>query len=185
MRTFVAVPVNAALQNVLISQLASLKSQPWASDVDWTPEKNWHLTLKFLGELSAEQVEAIEHSMRDWFAEGMSYFEAELIAIKGFPQAQSGPFMVATLEATLLLQALVREIEEQLRCFEIPKDRRAFRPHITLGKWKGKPDDFPELEISLEAFWLRVDRLNLYESVQVEGRHQYKPLATHALETYD
>lgn len=185
MRTFFAVPVNEALQNVLMKQLESLKSQSWASEVRWTPQENWHLTLKFLGELSPEQVNAVERSMQNWFAEGMSYFEAEVLAIKGFPLTQSGPFIVASLDATLLLQALVREIEEQLRFFEIPKDRRAFRPHITLGKWLGKQDDFPEFEISLESSWLRVDRLNLYESVQAEGRHQYKPLATHALETYD
>lgn len=185
MRTFFAVPVNEALQKVLMEQIESLKSLPWAADVRWKPAKNWHLTLKFLGELPTEQVNAIEGSMQNWFAEGMSYFEAEVFAIKGFPVSQSGPFIVATLDATLLLQSLVREIEQQLRCFEIPKDKRAFRPHITLGKWLGGQDGFPALDMPLEAAWLRVDRLNLYESVQAEGSHQYTPLATHVLETYD
>ncbi|MDG4813243.1 RNA 2',3'-cyclic phosphodiesterase [Hydrogenovibrio sp. 3SP14C1] len=185
MRTFFAVPVNETLKQVLLSQLKTLKSQPWTSLVHWVPEENWHLTLKFLGEITSDQAKSIETAMQNWFAEGMSYFDAEALAIKGFPQAKSGPFIVATFDATLLLQSLVREIEDQLRSFEIPKEKRAFRPHITLGKWQGEQDAFPELEVPLDQAWLRVDRLNLYESAQGRGRHQYKLLASQLLDTYD
>lgn len=185
MRTFFAVPMNGALQKVLERKLAVLQTQEWASQVSWTSAINWHLTIKFLGEVTIDQANAIEASMNDWFAAGMSYFEAEVVSIKGFPQPKSGPFIVASLDSTLLLQALVREVEDQLRSFGFLKDKRAFRPHITLGKWHGEREAFPELGVPLEEAWLRVDRLNFYESVQKHGQHQYQTLATLPLETYD
>jgi len=184
MRTFFAVPVNSALQQALMNKIRALDAQDWASQVRWTPVKNWHLTLKFIGELTSEQVSAIEVSMQDWFAEGMSYFDAEVLAIKGFPQIKTGPYLVASLDATLLLQGLVREIEDQLRAFDIPKEKRAFRPHITLGKWTGAAHDFPQLSECLMTTQLRVDQVNFYQSLQNQSVPEYRLLNCFSLETY-
>lgn len=184
MRTFFAVPVNHALQQALMNKIRALTAQDWVSQVRWMPAKNWHLTLKFLGELTSDQVSAIEVSMQDWFAEGMSYFDAEVFAIKGFPQIKTGPYIVATLDATLLLQGLVRELEDQLRAFDIPKEKRAFRPHITLGKWIGAAHNFPQLSECMMTTQLRVDQVNLYQSLLNQPVSEYRLLNSFPLETY-
>ncbi|MGC9385928.1 MAG: RNA 2',3'-cyclic phosphodiesterase, partial [Hydrogenovibrio sp.] len=163
MRLFFAIPVDAACTEQLKMRLAPFQARPEMGAMKWTPPLNWHLTLSFLGEVGEGELEAIRQSMSDWFAEGMSYFEAELLTLGGFPNPKTGSFWVAKLDATLMLQSLVREIDDHLRPLGFAKRKHAFRPHITLGKWKGASDDFPTIDEPLEPIQLRVDRLNLYQ----------------------
>lgn len=184
MRLFFAIPVDAACRQQLKATLAFLQTHPQFAQMQWTPAENWHLTLSFLGEVSEADEHAIRQSMSDWFAEGMSYFEADVLRLGGFPNPKTGSFWVAKLDATLMLQSLVREIDDHLRPLGFGKRKHAFRPHITLGKWDGASEDFPTIDAPLEPISLRVDRLNLYQSVMTQPAPTYRLLHSLLLETY-
>jgi len=185
MRLFLAIPVDAACSEQLKTRLSAFQTRPEMAAMKWTPSPNWHLTLSFLGEVSEADYQAIRESMSDWFAEGMSYFDADLLTLSGFPNPKTGPFWAAKLDATLMMQSLVREIDDHLRPLGFAKRKHAFRPHITLGKWKGASDDFPTIDEPLEPIQLRVDRLNLYQSVLTPSSPpEYRLLNSLPLETY-
>ncbi|AZR82984.1 2'-5' RNA ligase family protein [Thiomicrospira sp. S5] len=85
MRLFLAIPVDAACAEQLKTRLAAFQARPEMAAMKWAPPLNWHLTLSFLGEVSDADYQAIRQSMSEWFAEGMSYFDADLLTLGGFP----------------------------------------------------------------------------------------------------
>lgn len=187
MRTFMALPVNLACQQQLTEQLEALRAREdlaelW-QDIRWISPENYHLTLQFLGQTSEAQLAEIKARLPTWFADGMSYFEAEIQSLNAFPHPETGPYLVASLDATLMMQALRRECIDQLKGLGFAKPEKAFRPHITLGKWqKPVPEGFSAMALS--PVFLTVHSVCLYQSLPQATAPVYQPLACLALATY-
>lgn len=190
MRAFIAIPIDASTQVVLSQYAERLKQTEWGEKIIWFPSSHYHLTLRFLGsKLEEEKVRAICKSMPNWFSEGMSYFEAEVKGIVPFPSERHPHTLVASLDATLMMQYLVREIEEQVKPFGLTRARQAFRPHISLGRIpRSLPPEsiqIPQEYRKLQDLWLTVDRLTLCESQLTQNSPIYTPLQSIELERYD
>jgi len=189
MRCFIALPVDPKTQDNLEQKVNQLKSLPWSKSIRWYPPENYHLTLMFLGgHIPLDKIQAVSDNMHQWFSEGMSFFEAELLKIQPFPSKQNPQNLVVSLDSTLLMQYLVREIEDHVKQLGFTRSKQAFRPHISLGKITKPfhaedltiPDDIKYFENEL----LTVDRLTLFES-QISGNFPiYRPLQTKLLERY-
>ncbi|MEA3406038.1 MAG: RNA 2',3'-cyclic phosphodiesterase [Pseudomonadota bacterium] len=189
MRSFIALPVDSQTKATLEQKVNQLKSLPWSQSIRWYPPNNYHLTLMFLGgHLHPETVQAVKNSMKNWFAEGMSFFEAELIEIQAFPNRQKPKALVVSLDATLLMQYLVREIEDHVKPLGLTRSKQAFRPHISLGKISTtlQPEKLviPQKIKSFPHERLTVDRLTLFESTMTDSFPIYTPLQTIFLERY-
>lgn len=187
MRAFIAIPLDSECRAALQQQVAHLPTK-LVDSIRWTPAENYHLTIKFLGEITEQQCLQIEASMQNWFEEGMSFFEADVLQLQAFPHPQKGPYIVASLDATILLQYLAREVDDQLKSVGFGKSKQAFRPHITLGKFQSEQAVQAFEPQLLEDIWLQVEQLQLMQSTLTTGASvfpQYKSLASHQLETYD
>ncbi len=190
MRSFIALPIDPKTALYLEKVSQTLQQQPWADSVRWFPKENFHLTLQFIGsKVRNEKIEQIIRSMDDWFAEGMSFFEAEIRKIQLFPSPSQPHTIVASLDTTLLLQYLVREIEDHLKPIGLERSKQSFRPHISLGRIKTHADlsviHLPDSFSHIENRWLTVDRLTLYKSQLTEQSPIYTPLKTIYLERYN
>lgn len=190
MRCFIALPINIETANKLEQISQVLQTQPWANNVHWFPKENYHLTLQFVGSnVSTSKVKQIIDSMDDWFSEGMSFFEAEIRQIKTFPTAKNPHTIIASLDATIMLQYLVREIEDHLKPIGLERNKLAFRPHISLGRIKPKADasqiSIPNQLTNPENTWLTVDTITLFQSELTDKSPIYKPLKSIHLEYYD
>ncbi|MDG6773096.1 RNA 2',3'-cyclic phosphodiesterase [Thiomicrorhabdus sp. ZW0627] len=190
MRAFIAIPIDHTTTQQLTKITERLKNTEWGKEIIWFPPENYHLTLHFLGgKLDPEKVHIICNAMSGWFAEGMSYFEAEIQKIRLFPSEIHPHTIVASLDATILLQYLVREIQDQLKPYGLSKAKQAFRPHISLGRIPKKME-LESIHLSeefrrLEDIWLTVDRLTLYQSQLTDHSPIYTPLQTLELERYE
>lgn len=190
MRAFLAIPVDSETTNTLTKIAEQLQQTDWGQRIIWFPPENYHLTLHFIGgKVDPVKIQKIADSMPNWFAEGMSHFEADVLGVRLFPTPQKPHTLVASLDATLLMQSLIREIEEQIKSFGFTPASRAFRPHISLGRIPGDMDPqtihLPEFATHLQDVWLKVDRITLYESELTDNSPIYTPLAEYLLETYD
>jgi 2'-5' RNA ligase len=187
MRAFLAIPIDPRTTQQLSALVAQLKQTDWGERVIWFPPENYHLTLHFLGgKVKAERVRAVADSMQNWFAEGMSYFEAEVRKIEPFPSALRAHTLIAKVQNTIMLQYLVREIKEQVKPLGFTAAQQAFRPHISLGRipLDLNPVSVPSAFKNLDNIWLNVDRITLYQSELTDGSPIYTPLAQCSLETY-
>lgn len=188
MRAFLAIPIDPRTTQQLNALVAQLKQTDWGERIVWFPPQNYHLTLHFLGgKVEAERVRAVADSMQNWFAEGMSYFEAEIRKIEAFPSALRAHTLIAKVETTLMLQYLLREIEEQIKPLGFTASQQAFRPHISLGRipLDLNPINVPSTFKHLDNIWLNVDRITLYQSELTDDSPIYTPLTECLLETYD
>lgn len=190
MRAFIAIPIDQKTTQLLDNRVQILKSTDWGKQIIWFPVNNYHLTLQFLGgNIEQQKVADIAASMPTWFAEGMSFFEAEIKGIRLFPNTRAPHTIVASLQNTLLLQCLVREIEEQLKPFGFNRSKQAFRPHISLGKIPKIVDaetiTLPSDLQNCHDIKLTVDQLILYKSELTNSFPCYSVLQTKLLERYD
>ena len=104
--------------------------------VRWTTAGNQHLTLRFLGETSPEQVPALTAVMDELVA-GQTPFVLHLAGTGAFPP--TGPPRVLWVglrsdEGRRALTTLQRRLEGRVGDLGWEAESRPYRPHLTLGR---------------------------------------------------
>jgi 2'-5' RNA ligase len=118
----------------------------------WVPPERMHITLKFLGESSAAQIQKLDTALSR--LGGFRPFEIGISGVGAFPN-MSRPRVIwlGVGTGSERLEKLAVKIDSAAaRCGYEPEARR-FHPHITLARASGEPVASPdELTRSLEAF---------------------------------
>ncbi|MBD3313297.1 RNA 2',3'-cyclic phosphodiesterase [Candidatus Woesearchaeota archaeon] len=137
--------------------------------------KDFHLTLKFLGEVDDDKSGEIEERLRKI---SFGSFKAELGGIGVFPSENHVKVIWIGLEPKDKIIGLQRKIEEALQGM-FPKDMR-FHPHITLARVKTVEDKeaFKEnlKNIRIERIRFKVDKFKLIKSALTPDGPVYEVL---------
>ncbi len=131
MRLFVALDIDEAIQQRLDDYVRTL--QPRLPGVRFVRSSNYHVTLKFLGELkSAEPVRERLRGIR------REQFEIAVHGVGFFPTARAARVFWAGIEAAGLAP-LALAVEESLETLGFPREKE-FHPHLTLARnGSGRP----------------------------------------------
>jgi 2'-5' RNA ligase len=127
-RLFVAIRPPEAIRDLLIDAMDD------SPEFRWQDDEQLHLTLRFVGE--------VDRRLADDLADSLTRIHAEPFAvrIKGvgrFEQRSSGALW-AGIEPREKLAALAAKVERACVLVGLDPERRAFHPHITLARWKGR-----------------------------------------------
>jgi 2'-5' RNA ligase len=107
----------------------------------WVRPEGIHLTLKFLGATPASRVAAAETALRH-AVPSLTPFELQLANVGSFADRHAPRIILAGVYGdTKALFALVERIETWLASAGWPRDRRSFRPHLTLARLPETLDD--------------------------------------------
>jgi|SRR5262245_57731479 len=129
MRTFVAIDITPEIRERLARFMGQIQaSLPGAR---WVRAEGMHITVKFLGEISAEQKDAIENSLRTI---NSSPFKIAIGGLGFFPNARSPRVFWAGIEADNALPTLAYAIDEALKSLGFEKEKQAYKPHLTLAR---------------------------------------------------
>ncbi|MBZ5546146.1 MAG: RNA 2',3'-cyclic phosphodiesterase [Acidobacteriia bacterium] len=142
MRAFIAIDLSAEIQGALARQQAAF--QDASPDARWTRPEGTHLTLKFLGEISDQQVSQVTVALS-----ALPSFPPFVVEVKGFgffPDARRPGVFWAGVAAPQDLTELARRIEDSMEKLGFARERRAFNPHLTLARFK-----IPRPQIRLRA----------------------------------
>ena len=132
MRTFIAIDISDEIREVLGRIQEHLKYS--GADVKWVDNKNIHLTLKFLGEISEEKCEEIK-SLLDEVCKSIKQFEVTIKDIGAFPKIDFPRVVWAGLEnGATESRALAERIDDALSKIGFEKESRPFAAHLTLGR---------------------------------------------------
>jgi len=143
-RTFVAVDISPAVKAQLGQIIEQLR--PLGSMIRWARPGSLHLTLKFLGEISQEQLVMVYQAVEKGVV-GISTFSFELAEIGGFPNLRRPRVIwIGVPKGKELLRKLQEQIEAQLAGYGFPKEKRGFSPHLTIGRVKSLRGIQPLLE---------------------------------------
>lgn len=139
MRTFIAVELTE-LRNPIAVRQKQLRSLLHRSDLDgcirWSPVKNAHLTLRFLGDTTDEQIQAIGQTLPT-ICRHHGAFELTVGTLGAFPNMDRPRVLWLGLGGDVdPLHALQSDIEEMVRDVGMSPEKRPFSPHITLGRVK-------------------------------------------------
>jgi 2'-5' RNA ligase len=174
-RLFVAIRPPEHIRDLLIDAMDE------SADFRWQGDEQLHITLRFIGEVDRPVAQDI--------ADALGRIRAPRIKlnIKGvgrFEQRNSGALW-ASVEPKELLSALSAKIERACQQIGLEPERRAFHPHITLARWKGRRTreiaDFLDRKRGLKSDPFEVAEFILFEShLSRHGAH-YEEVASYAL----
>jgi RNA 2',3'-cyclic 3'-phosphodiesterase len=132
MRLFIALDIDDAIRERIIGFVAALSCL--APDARWARPESLHVTLKFIGEQSEAAVERIKNALATIPA---SPVDVHFRGYGFFPTATSARVFWIGLQAGPELAALAEAIDEKTASLGIPKEDRAFSPHLTLARGRG------------------------------------------------
>jgi 2'-5' RNA ligase len=133
MRAFIAITLPEEIKLSLAKAIEPLK--PCSADAKWTPQENFHITLKFLADITDAQLEQIKKHLTI-LAQKEKPFSAALEGFGFLPDDKKPRVLFAETSAKKEMAQLAQSIENILSPFEFVKKETGFKPHITLAKMK-------------------------------------------------
>ena len=101
--------------------------------VSWVLPENYHITLKFLGELQESRIEEVEAALEK-VAAATNAMNLEISGFGAFPTIRRPTLLWIGIEPTPALRCLKQDVEWALSACGFDRETRAFHPHISLGR---------------------------------------------------
>ncbi len=178
-RSFVAVDLEAPVRHAVVdlqSELARIKA-----DIRWVRAEGLHVTLKFLGSVEASRLEHVREALAGVVREQPA-LRVRVRELGAFPGWRRPRVVWVGLHGEGLAE-LAQRIDAALEPLGFERERRAFTPHLTLGRVNSLrgwlrveevckahlDDDFGETDISA---------VTIYRSTLQRGGAVYTPLWT-------
>jgi 2'-5' RNA ligase len=137
LRAFVAAEIPEDLRRAFGALQADLNRQGLRAR--WVAPGSIHLTLKFLGQIPAGHVAGLTAALAA-AAGGVEGFALRAAGLGVFPDIRRPRIIWAgTTGATAELAALQKRVEDTLAALAFPREGRAFRGHLTIGRFPEKP----------------------------------------------
>ncbi len=166
-RAFIAIEIDPKTVQKIASAIDQLK--PRIPEIRWVSQTNFHLTLKFLGDVGESKIEPIGTALE----QDIHPFPRFTINAKGlgvFPDVKRPRILWAGFEGDRLA-GLAWRVETALTRQGFAPEIRAFKEHLTVGRWRQFKGSPAKLEDEL-ARWKRqefgqssVDEIILFQSV--------------------
>jgi 2'-5' RNA ligase len=166
-RAFIAIEIDPQVSRRISSAIDQLRSQ--MTGVRWTAADNFHLTLRFLGDVDDAQIDPIGAALEDH----LHLFPRFSINAKGlgvFPDMRRPRILWVGLAASELA-SLASELQSALERFGFAAEKRSFTPHLTIGRWRQIDRAPKSLGTSLESWKnyqfgaTNVDEVILFQSL--------------------
>ena len=136
-RLFVAISLPAQVRAEIERAQAELRNSLPRGCVRWTKPEQFHLTLKFLGNVKSQRVDELESRLRR-ACEGFSPLPLRAERIGFFPDRRYPRVIWAWVhDGQEVLRALQQAVETVARDFTTEKAEGKFTGHVTLGRCQG------------------------------------------------
>ncbi|MGI6188811.1 MAG: RNA 2',3'-cyclic phosphodiesterase [Clostridiales bacterium] len=181
MRIFVAVEFEQHTKDHLYSIQKHIMNH--STSGNFTRPENFHLTLKFIGEVQPSFVKEITAAISE-AAKECSPFKLCLGGLGNFRRGSRMIVWVGLKGELDRLNHLYSRLETSLSDIGIARETRKYSPHITLGRQVALSGDFSKLakDISPDCnSVIEVSRITLMESTRKDGRLTYVPLFVQSL----
>jgi RNA 2',3'-cyclic 3'-phosphodiesterase len=181
LRVFIALDIPADVRAAIGALIRRL--QPSCRAARWVRVEGMHVTLKFIGEAPEERVARVKAALAA--VRSAAPVEMRFAGTGFFPNERRPRVFWTGIHATPNLAELATEMEQRLELLGIPREQRAFHPHLTLARFDS-PTGLARLLDELRAAGApelgaaRTSEFHLYQSVLKRGGAEYTKLATFA-----
>ena len=134
MRTFIAIEIPDDIKKKLSETQQRLKEP--GVEASWTRPEGIHLTLKFLGEIPETRIPDIMNGIRQ-SVEGRGPFRLVAGGVGSFPNPRNARVVWVGLSGdTDKLVWIQAALEEAIAHLGMDREKREFKPHLTLARIK-------------------------------------------------
>ncbi len=149
----------------------------------WTEERNFHLTVAFIGEVEEPMAEEIDAALSAIAAPG---FTLELKGVGQFDRGGHTTVLWAGVAPNPALLHLQSKVQTALERLHAPVEHRKFTPHITLARLRRSADQGRALRfLSEQALFagapFPVNEFILFESIRGGDGPVYEPVRRYEL----
>lgn len=151
-------------------------------DARWVKVENIHLTVIFLGNIKTEDVEGIDEEIQK-VCPGYGSFDIALKGMGCFPNRRRPRVLWLGLDGDMERMSNFRnDLQQTLKTFGIKEEKRPFRPHLTLGRFRSvrkmgsKMDEILMAHETLETTMESLSELILFKSDLKPGGAVYTKL---------
>jgi len=175
-RLFVAIDLPEDLRERLAPLQAGLPG------ANWIDPDNFHVTLRFIGEVAEHRLEELDELLAGIAAPP---FDLALAGVGSFARGREPISLWMGLDRSAPLMALQRRIDRALTRAGFPTDEKRYTPHVTLARLRQVPE--PDLAAFIAAHNLfradpfRVDQFTLFSSQPGSGGSIYSVEADYLL----
>jgi len=184
MRIFFGIPLPQEYQQMLGQARDAWKNR-FRSRLTWTRPGNWHITLRFLGEVQDDLLPQVKSCL-----DRVEFEDFCLQGSKSGYFGNSGEYRVAWLGVDGEVQKLInlaRILEKELEGFGFEPEKRPFNAHLTLARIKKfvASDPWKDFSDYVEKMgWpeFNAGRINLWQSRLTPAGPEYTVLADKPLQ---
>jgi len=183
-RTFIGIPVKLPIE--LKEVRDDLRGLFPEDRIRWVPFSQMHITLRFLGDITSDGIEAVRSRLQE------AFMHESAITIRYMGLGTFGHRSQLSVLWTGIVgeEQIVRLREIADHCLDpiFPSvERRAFRPHLTLARMKRLDNRKKFLDVvsnyhNVEFGGCELSRIIFYKSILGNGGPQYEPLEEIVLE---
>lgn len=146
--------------------------------VRWVDPENYHVTLKFLGNVAEDRVTQVEEALTR-VATATGKIDLSIEGFGAFPTIRNPNVIWVGVEPTPSLRCLKQDLEWALKDCGFDREGRAFHPHLTLGKadsssrageFRGLDEAAADLTYKGE---MKIRKMDLMRSQVVKGSATY------------
>lgn len=174
MKAFVAIEFEDETKEYLSALQQNVKT--YCKSGNYTKKENFHLTLRFIGEVKREEIDALSEAVCE-AANRSKSFSMNLYDIDFFQNGEKN-IVWAGLGKNKNLARLYQTLEKCLEKQGFSREKRGLSPHITLGREVvlfSSRDKIKSMA-TVEQREIVVNKLSLMESARAGGQLIYKPI---------
>lgn len=186
MRSFIALEFEDELKENLINIQNKVRDNSIKGT--WTHKDNFHITLKFLGEIDENLIIEIDEAVEKIY-KNYSPIKLTLSSLGYFKGERDLRVLWIGIKGELdKLNALYEEIENGMYSLGFEKENRAFKPHITLGRRVVLNKDFSKIKDIISEdlnYDFTLKKITLMKSEEIMKKRVYTPIKTYNFKKID
>lgn len=187
-RSFIAIDFPPAVRQAISAFIQSGKKPLTALPVRWVSEGNFHLTLRFLGEITPDMLTDVRARLAP-IAKNSVCFPFQITGRGLFPDARRPSVLWIGAENSEPLQFLARAVTEAAENAGMSFDHKGFKPHLTIARVQREsaPAALSQIAPIFQSLPLpefspfEVDHFTLYKSELLPGGPRYSVIESYPL----
>lgn len=182
MRLFIAVDFDNDTKQKICDLQRELRKH--STKGRWKYIDNFHLTLKFLGEVKPYKIDLLGQSIKK-AADLAVPFVVKINELGRFDGKDAIRALWLGVEGgTDRLRTLAEKIDTQLSIIGFEKEKRAYTPHVTIAQDVIFDTDFANIKNIIDKFnfdEMYINKIVLMKSEQIENKRIYTPVKEYLL----
>jgi len=179
-RAFIAVELDGTARAAVARVIRTLRGVPGGERVRWVRPGNLHMTLRFLGNVASERVPAVVQCVGEAVTR-LCPFQLRLGPVMLFPSPRRPQVVAMEVGPPAPLAQLAEAVEAAVVRAGFAAEARGFRPHLTLGRLRGRALAPVTAPVTAEGEAVAVEEIVLFRSELTRHGAIHTPLARIAL----